>query len=228
MKRILISCAILALFGTAAWAQAEFSAVNGKVEIRPAVGGDWTAAEVGMEIDNDTTISTGFNASATLSLGASTVEVQQLTRMVFEEIVEQSDTVETRMDLNVGRMSAQVRSSDGRRQDFRVRSPISTAAVRGTDFEFDGEEIEVSEGVVVFVNNFGQQRSVAGGQKSRTGSQPGGPSKPSEEAQDENSTSTEPTGAGSDDEDEGGTVPIRTVPPGPRATRGSVTVTIVE
>lgn len=228
MKKRIIGTALIVLVAAMGWAQAEFSEVNGKVEIRPAAGGAWTPAEVGMTIENDTMISTGFNASAALQLGGSTVEVQQLTRMVFQEIVERSDTVETRLNLNVGRMSAQVRSSDGRRQDFRVQSPISTAAVRGTGFAFDGEELEVDEGEVAFTNRFGQQRSVSQGQKSKTDNTPGGPSDPKDEAEDDNTTSTDPIGAGSDDEEEGPSIPIRTVPPGPRATRGSVEITIVE
>lgn len=228
MKRTIICIVLVVLVATIGWSQAEFRAVNGKVEVRPAGGGAWTLAEEGMSVDNDTMISTGFNATATIAMGASTVEIEQLTRMVFEEIVERSDSVETRLNLNVGRMSAQVRSSDGRSQDFRVRSPISTAAVRGTGFSFDGEELEVDEGEVALVNNFGQRRSVAQGETSKVSEEPGGPSDPADEADDENSTSTAPIGAGSDDESEGPKIPVRTVPPGPRATRGSVTITIVE
>jgi hypothetical protein len=132
------------------------------------------------------------------------------------------------LNLNVGRMSARVRSSDGRTQDFQVRSPVSTAAVRGTDFEFDGAELIVQEGEVAFMNNYGQQRRVRGGEKSSTDGEPGGPSDPADEAEDENSTSTDPIGAGSDDENEGRTIPIETVPPGPRKTRGFVTIEITE
>jgi hypothetical protein len=228
MKNTIFLIALLAILTAPVWAQAEFSAVDGKVEIRPAGGGAWSAAEVGMEIDNDTVISTGFNASATIDVGDSSVSVEQLTRMVFEEIVQRSDAVETRLNLNVGRMSARVRSSDGRSQDFQVRSPVSTAAVRGTDFEFDGVELVVQEGEVAFMNNYGQQRRVRGGEKSSTDGEPGGPSDPADEAEDENSTSTDPIGAGSDDENEGRTIPIETVPPGPRKTRGSVTIQITE
>lgn len=217
---------LMVLVALTAWGQAEFSQVNGKVEVRPAGGGEWVAAKVGMEIDNATMISTGFNASAKVTMGASTVSIEQLTRMVFEDIVEESDSVETRLNLNVGRVSAEVRSSDGRRQDFRVRSPISTAAVRGTDFSFDGERLEVWEGLVAFVNNYGQQRSVSQGQKSTTDDTPGGPSDPSGEAQDDSSTSTDPIGAGSDDEKDGPSGQGPTGPQGPRSTRGSVSVEV--
>jgi hypothetical protein len=227
-SRVLIALLILTALaaGVSAQTRAEFSSVSGKVEIRPATGGTWVAARVGMTVDDNTMISTGFNATAELRMGENVVQVEQLTRMVFEEIVEQSDTVETRLNLNVGRMSAAVRSSDGRRQDFQVRSPISTAAVRGTGFTFDGERLEVEEGEVAFRNRFGQQRSVGGGQRSSTSGDPGAPSDPQEEAVEENTTSTQPIGSGSDDEDEGGGIPVETVPPRARATRGSVRVNV--
>ncbi|MEX2442846.1 MAG: FecR domain-containing protein [Alkalispirochaeta sp.] len=226
MKRGIITVLILLFASTGVWAQAEFSEISGKVEVRPAAGGAWTPAEVGMQLARNTMISTGFNASAEIRVGDSTVAVEQLTRMEFEEIVERSDSVETKLSLNVGRMRAQVRSTDGRSQDFQVRSPISTAAVRGTDFSFDGEELEVSEGEVAFVNNYGQQRSVTGGQRSRTTGDPGSPSNPASEANQNSSTDTEPIGAGSDDEDTTGFGGIVTVPPGPRTTRGSVVIEI--
>lgn len=218
---------LLLLSAAFVMAQAEFSEVNGKVEIQTTSGGAWESAEVGMTIDNDTMISTGFNASATITMGASTVTVNQLTRMVFEEIVERSDTVETRLNLNVGRMSAKVRSSDGRSQDFVVRSPISTAAVRGTGFNYDGEELDVVEGEVIFTNRFGQQRAVSRGQKSTTTGEAGSPTAPQDEAEDEGSTSSEPLGSGSDDEsdtpqddDSTGSKPDQ------RSTRGTVVIEV--
>jgi hypothetical protein len=222
MKKGMITVLLLVLAVSFGWAQAEFSEVNGKVEIRSAGGGAWTPAEVGMTIDRNTTISTGFNASAALRMGGSTVQVEQLTRMVFEEIVEQSDSVQTRLNLNVGRMSAQVRSADGRAQDFQVRSPISTAAVRGTDFSFDGEQLQVSEGQVAFINTHGQQRPVGAGQRSTTTGEPGTPSNPADEANRESSTDTAPVGSGTDESESGSD----TTQAGSRATRGSVIIEI--
>lgn len=199
--RLLLLASTLLLAGlSGVWAQAEFVEVSGKVEVRRAGAAAWEPATPGMRIANDTTISTGFNANASLRMGASTVVVEQLTRLVFEEIVQQDDAVQTRLNLNAGRMSAQVRSADGRRQDFQVRSPISTAAVRGTDFAFDGERLEVQEGEVGFSNAFGQERSVSGGQRSTAGGAPGAPRPPSEEVIAEVTTSVAPIGAGSDDE----------------------------
>ena len=168
MKKITIILVVLLVAGTHAWAQSQFASVSGKVEVRPASGGSWTVAEVGMELDRNTVISTGFNASAEVQMGASTVTIEQLTRLEFQEIVERSNSVETDLRLKVGSVRAQVRSVDQRSQDFRVSSPISTAAVRGTDFVYSGRELSVQEGDVAFSNLIGQQHSVRAGQTSRT------------------------------------------------------------
>lgn len=227
MKKIIIVLLLFAAVGTL-WGQtqATFSEVNGKVEVRPATGGAWVAASPGMDVQSNTMIATGFNASAAIRMGDSTVRVEQLTRMEFEGILEQSDAVETRLNLNVGKMSAQVRSSDGRAQNFQVRSPISTAAVRGTDFEYDGEEIKVQEGTVVVISQNNQEQPVTAGQQSTT-TEDTPPSSPAQEAADEATTSTAPTGSGSSEEnDQPGPPAVTTTPPAQRPTRGSIVIEI--
>lgn len=100
MRRIIIAAVIaFVMIGSGAWAQnAEFTAVNGKVEIQTPQG-SWVAAEVGRSVGMDTVISTGFNATATLRVGNSTVEVAALTRMRFEEIASSGNTDTTALYL---------------------------------------------------------------------------------------------------------------------------------
>ena len=221
--KILTLVIILALLGTAAFAQsATFDEVDGKVEVRRA-GGSWEPAEVGMDIDRDTTISTGFGASATLALAGNTLQVEQLTRMTLVRLVESSDRVETEVFLNVGRVSANVRTSQ-RRQAFEVRSPMSTASVRGTEFRFDGQRLEVYEGSVAFGNGFGKSLNVGAGQKSTISGEGEGPSSPKQEILDDLNTSIAPIGLE--------TEPGEQLPPAfganrPRATRGGVTVELI-
>ena len=68
----------------------------------------------------------------------------------------------------MGRVRANVRTAEGRSADFEVRTPLSTAAVRGTQFEYDGWSLSVSEGVVEFANLLGQTRTVGAGEISVT------------------------------------------------------------
>lgn len=136
--------------------------VSGKVEIM-VPGGSWKKASEGMKINKGDSISTGFRSKAILALGASQVVVKQLTRMELAELVEKEGTVRTGLNLRVGKIRAKVRTTAGLRQDFRLTSPVSTAAVRGTDFEYDGVNLTVIEGTVEFANTLGQRRFVEAG-----------------------------------------------------------------
>lgn len=226
MRRIIIAAVIaFVMIGSGAWAQnAEFTAVNGKVEIQTPQG-SWVAAEVGRSVGMDTVISTGFNATATLRVGNSTVEVAALTRMRFEEIASSGNTDTTALYLNVGRVSAEVRSTEGRQQDFRVRSPLSTAAVRGTSFTFDGERLTVREGAVAFVNALNQSRRVGGGQESTT-TGTSVPQAPQEVRLQNVTVSTAPLGAAGGAGDSGPVVPLVATTQGPRSTTGGIRVRI--
>lgn len=211
--RIVVTVIMLTFMAAAVFAQsATFDEVNGKVEVRRA-GGSWESARPGMAIDRETTISTGFGATATISLADSTLNVEQLTRMTLVRLVESSDEVDTEVFLGVGRVSANVRTAE-RRQNFEVRSPMSTASVRGTRFRFNGQRLRVSEGNVVFANAYGQSRSVRQGQQSTITEAGGGPSSPQDEAEQDATTNTAPTGA-----DDGAPGSGRG-----RATRGGVNV----
>lgn len=167
-----IAAAAVLLFvvaSTVAFGQVEATvqSVRGQVAIR-AAGGSWEPARVGMAIQQNTTVSTGFGSSAVLNLGRSVVEVGQLTRLTLEQLVEREGTVSTDVFVPVGRVRANVRTAEGRSADFEVRTPLSTAAVRGTEFVYDGWSLEVTEGVVAFANTLGQTRTVAAGQISVT------------------------------------------------------------
>lgn len=140
--------------------------VSGKVEIK-SPGGAWKKATAGMKIKKGYYISTGFKSEAVLVLGDSQVVVKQLTRMELEELVEKQGTVHTGLNLRVGRVRAQVNSSKGLKQQFTLKSPISTAAVRGTEFEYDGRNLTVYKGTVAFTNPLGQGRLVPAGGASR-------------------------------------------------------------
>jgi len=100
-----------------------------------------------MAVSKGTVISTGFKAEATLSLGDSLVVVSQLTRMRLDELIEKEGTVNTELYLDVGKVTAEVKTTAGKKNDFRLRSPVSTAAVRGTVIEFSPDTVTLVEGV---------------------------------------------------------------------------------
>ena len=89
-----------------------------------------------------------------LRVGPSEVQVRQLTRMELSQLVAEAGTLTTTINLRVGRLRANVNTAEGLRNDFRVRSPVSTAAVRGTRFDAEviglgGLRTQVFNGVVL-------------------------------------------------------------------------------
>jgi len=170
----------------------------GKVEIKEP-GGSWTAVEKGMSFSQGSTVSTGFNSSVRLDLGASELRIKALTRMTIRELVEKEGTVTTDLYLRVGKVQAKVKPAVGLSHDFKLTSPVSTAAVRGTTFSYDGVTVEVSEGTVVLFNTVGQSRSVAPGESGQAaGSAPPQSGEETLAAATEVTTSTSPADAGGD------------------------------
>ncbi len=179
MKKALIVIVIGLLVGMAVGAQnATVTDFSGKVEYRLGAGA-WQGVRNGLTLPLNATISTGFGSTATLSVSGSTIQVAQLTRLTVEELADDGSTVSTGIFVPVGRVRASVAQTPARSTDFRVRTAQSTAAVRGTEFETNGWQLSVSEGVVEFANLLGQGRNVAAGQISVTTG--GAPSDPSDE-----------------------------------------------
>jgi hypothetical protein len=168
IRKLFIICFFL-LISAALFAQnqAVITELAGKVEIRFGTG-TWQPARTGLSLSTGTYISTGFNSIAVLDLAGSILQVKPLTRMQIQELAEKEGTLSTELFLRVGKVKAEVKSVEGLTQDFKLRSPVSTAAVRGTEFEFDGVTVTVINGMVSFSNTYNQTRSVGGSEDSST------------------------------------------------------------
>ncbi len=165
MKKLAASILAILIFASTAGAatQAVLSGLKGKVEVKPD-GGAWTAATNGMTVDLKTTISTGFDSTATILIDKSKIVVKPLTRLTLDKLFEQSGSVSATMFLRVGAVQASVKATvPGTPQDYKVQSPYSTASVRGTEFGFDGFYLRVSEGVVVLVPGRPTREAEGGG-----------------------------------------------------------------
>jgi hypothetical protein len=169
MKRYLLTVAIALALAPVLFSQAQavVKEFKGKVEIK-ATGGDWQPVKAGMKLDTGASISTGFSSTALLDLGTSTLKVAPLTRMQLVELIARQGSVSTTLALKVGKVNAEVKTAQGLRQDFTLKGPQATAAVRGTEFEFDGVSVKVINGLVFFTNMQGQGRGVGAGEESST------------------------------------------------------------
>jgi hypothetical protein len=170
-KAIFISAlsALLVLAGSAAFAQAKLTDFVGKVEIKPT-NGAWTPARKGMPITVGSIVSTGFRSKATIDLDQSTIFVNQLTRLSLEELVRKQNVIATDINIRAGSLAAEVKTGGAEYQhDFKVKSPVSTAAVRGTKIVYDGYEMSVTEGTAVLYNLLDQPMTVFKGNAALTG-----------------------------------------------------------
>jgi hypothetical protein len=152
MKKVLLGllvCGGTLLGVSRAWAQEAFiREINGVVEVKAPGQAAWVPARAGQRLEQAALISTGFRSSALITVGNSTITVRPLTRLTLEELSEREGNEQVSINLRAGRVRADVAPSAGRRTDFTVRSPIATASVRGTSFEFDGVRLSVEEGRV--------------------------------------------------------------------------------
>ena len=165
MKKMLIIVLLLgAIYATSfGQTQAVIREITGKVEIKePQLS--WVAAREGTAVSLGTIVSTGFNSTAVLDLGRSVLKVDPLTRLRIDELIEREGTVTTELFLRVGKVNAEVKTTAGLAQDFKLRSPVSTAAVRGTGFYYSGYALYVYDGDVTYENLTGQDRSYGAGQ----------------------------------------------------------------
>jgi len=198
MKRIAIAITValvlvLGVFEAGAQARAVLSNISGKVQIQNPGETAWQAATEGMEVPVKATISTGFDGRAVLKLGASTLAVRPLTRLRIDELSTQNKVTKTTLAMPVGRIRAEVKSTDGTKNDFTVRSALSTAAVRGTGFETDGVHLTVFESIVAFLSQSGISINVHNGE---TGVSSGGdtPSGGADQQEHDTGVDTNPSG----------------------------------
>lgn len=193
VKKI-IAVALIAAAGAASLSalDATLTEVTGKVEIK-APGKDWIPGKTGAVMVKGTMISTGFKSVAVFAIGKTQVTVRPMTRLSIEAIIEKKDSVSAECFLAVGKMKAEVKKPEGGKVDFTVKSPVATASVRGTIFEFDGLNLSVDEGTVVFAVDGALVRSFSAGES--TSLSPVGKPLSGKEESDRDATVQDPNSA---------------------------------
>ena len=157
MKRylgIFLLCTAGIFSAAAATQTATVTEVAGKVECK-LPGNDWKTAKVGDTVPAGSCISTGFKSTAIIKTESATLTVKPVTRLSLEELIKSEGTTKTQMFLMAGRVKAEVTPKEGEKAEFKVKSPTATASVRGTGFEFDGQNLLVDHGAVQFESGSG-------------------------------------------------------------------------
>jgi hypothetical protein len=140
--------------------------VSGRVEVQTPDSPVWVPASPGMVIEKATRISTGFKSTAVVALGGAVITVRALTRLTLEEIAGGQGAEDAGIYLQTGRVRAEVSRPSGGTINFTVRSPVVTASVRGTDFEFDTVNLTVNDGRVLYAGRNGSLAFVRAGERS--------------------------------------------------------------
>ena len=152
MKKILIVMLLTSAALAVGASDVTVISISGNVETREP-GGAWTPVSAGQVISSQSMISTGFGSSAKLSAGGMELTLQPLTRVSIDSLTQDGDTLRTAVSLQSGRVRATrppATRSTRRSIDFRVSTPVATAAVRGTDFIMSFDKLQTLEGLVSF------------------------------------------------------------------------------
>lgn len=135
MKRRLLFLIALSILtaGSLFAADATVTFVKGKVEINR--NGEWLPLEVGDVVHQKEIISTGFQSEAKLKYNGNYMALAALTRASIDEMSSTGDTEKVSVALTTGAMRSKVTHPEGTRVNYQVKTPVSVASVRGTDFE---------------------------------------------------------------------------------------------
>jgi hypothetical protein len=153
--------------------------LTGEVELRLEGAASFVPASVGAAVAPNTIVSTGFRSTAVVVVGSSVITVRPLTRLSLAEIQSAENAENVSVNLQAGRVRVDVRPPAGTRTNLSVQSPSSTASVRGTSFEMDRLNLNVSEGRVILTGNTGSAVIVSAGNASLVKSD-GAPANPVE------------------------------------------------
>ena len=163
MKKTLFAV-FLILAGVCVFAQSGvIRELSGTVELKAQGASAYTAAKAGDEVKQDTIISTGFKSTALIALGSTMITVRPLTRLTMKEIQATSGTETINVNLQAGRVRVDVNPPAGTRASVAVASPMATASVRGTSFEFDTRNLKVNHGRVSYNGKKGKSMLVSEG-----------------------------------------------------------------
>ena len=157
---ILITISVFAQSGT-------IRELNGTVELKVSGSSSFVTAKAGDQVREDTIISTAFKSSALVAVGNALITVRPLTRLTLTEIRSASGAETLNVNLQAGRVRVDVNPPAGTRTAMTVSSPVATASVRGTSFEFDTRNLWVNHGKVSFKGNKGKTMVVNAGSGTR-------------------------------------------------------------
>jgi hypothetical protein len=159
---------ILLITGICVFAQnGTIKEISGTVELKPPGASDFVPAKAGDKVSQQTVVSTGFKSTALIEAGGAVLTVRPLTRLTLTEISASMNSETLNLNLQTGRVRVEMNPPAGGKAVMSVKSPVATASVRGTSFDFDTRNLYVNRGKVGFQGNRGAGVLVNAGFASR-------------------------------------------------------------
>jgi len=169
MRKCIIAILLAVVAVSLSAEEAIIKSIKGKVEYSND-GQTWLPAEPSQVLKKGDYISTSFKSSAVVVVNDSVINVKALTRMTLDELTSTANGPQTELYLVSGKVQVEVKpSANNEVTTFKVKSAMATASVRGTGFEFDGENLLVNHGSVQLMDDLGVSRSVNGGEFGNSG-----------------------------------------------------------
>jgi len=115
--------------------------VSGVVQARADRKAKWKKLAVNDVLKPGVLVRTGRKSMVALRVGPNaTILIDRQTRVAIPEIIQDGDTIKTRVGMEFGRMDVKA-SRIGLAIDFAVSTPTSTLAVRGTAFRISWDAV---------------------------------------------------------------------------------------
>lgn len=125
--------------------------------------GGWAPAADGLKLKPGDRIHTGWKSSVVVNVGGHSVALEPMTLLEIQQIGANGEVT----FLKLGEVKAQVHRITGSRADFKVKTPTTTASIRGTVFSvlYDGAAsiVSVKQGSVDVKPNSGPAVTVTAG-----------------------------------------------------------------
>ena len=145
-----------------------------KVEVQLG-GGGWAPAADGLKLKPGDRIHTGWKSRVVVNVGGHSVALEPMTLFEIQQIGANGDTT----FLKLGEVNAQVHRITGAAGDFKVKTPTTTASIRGTVFSvlYDGAAtiVSVTQGSVNVKPNSGPALTVTAGHEVASTASSAGP-----------------------------------------------------
>ncbi len=151
--------------------------IKGEVQVLKNGASAWMAGTEGMVLEAGERIKTGDQSSAELRMEKGYITLEEKTEFVLKEFQSKEEQIRASMELTLGKLKARVKKMKTG-SEFKITTPTSVAAVRGTFFDlwvylFQGSlftRLDVSEGLVHFSDLSGQvEKDVQEGQTATGG-----------------------------------------------------------